>query len=121
MRATAPLPFMGGNPGQQLISVSFVIGPSPKTCVACGRHLAASEVYYRFTLTLQGEQDMLDGPGRGSTVELAAIMKQLEEGPEDARELEEQVHWERTGVICSACRSVVVRSLERPPGEAGPH
>jgi hypothetical protein len=97
-------------------------GPRPKTCAACGRGIAANEVYYRFSLVLQGEQDVLGPSGGGSSEdELAALVKQLEEGQESAQELEEQVHWERSGVVCSACRSVVVRTLSAPPEVAGPH
>ncbi|OJT24254.1 hypothetical protein BO221_13830 [Archangium sp. Cb G35] len=97
-------------------------GPRPKTCAACGRGIAANEVYYRFSLVLQGEQDVL-GPSGGSSSEdeLAALVKQLEESQESAQELEEQVHWERSGVVCSACRSVVVRTLSAPPEAAGHH
>lgn len=96
-------------------------GPAPKTCAACGRSIAPSETYYRFTLVLQGEQDVLDTPGGGTGDELASILRQMEAGPEDPREWEEQVHWERAGVICSACRAVVTRTLTPPPGDAGPH
>ena len=98
-------------------------GPRPKTCAACSRGIAASELYYRFSLVLQGEQDVLGPTGGGSTGEdeLASLMKQLEEGQESPQELEEQVHWERSGVVCSACRSVVVRALSAPPEAAGPH
>lgn len=78
-------------------------------------------MYYRFTLVLQGEQDVLDASGGGTGDELASILQQLEAGPQDPRELEEQVHWERTGVICPACRSVVMRTLAPPSGSAGPH
>jgi hypothetical protein len=99
----------------------LVAGPSPKTCAACGRLIAPSEVYYRFTLVLQGEQDVLDASGKGTGDELATVLRQLEAGPEDPREWEEQVHWERTGVICTACRSVVTRTLHQPPGNEGPH
>jgi hypothetical protein len=96
-------------------------GPRPKRCAACGRGIAAREVYYRFKLVLQGEQDVLDSPGEGEGDDLAALVRQLEAGPEDPRELEEQVHWERAGVVCAACRSLVVRTLTAPPGTAGPH
>ncbi|HEX5751736.1 MAG TPA: hypothetical protein VFZ09_36290 [Archangium sp.] len=97
-------------------------GPRPKTCAACVRVIVANEVYYRFSLVLQGEQDVLGPSGGGSSEdELAALVKQLEEGQESAQELEEQVHWERSGVVCSACRSVVVRTLSAPPEAAGPH
>jgi len=104
------------------VTVSFVAGPSPKSCVACGRSIAPNETYYRFTLVLQGEQDVLDASGTGGTGdELAALLRQMEGGPADPREWEEQVHWERSGVICSACRSVVTRTLAGPAVDAGPH
>lgn len=97
-------------------------GPSPKSCAACGRRIAPSEVYYRFNLVLQGEQDVLDAPGSGGTDnELASLLRKLEEGPQDPHEWEAQVHWERSGVICTACRSVVIRTLTPPSGDAGPH
>ncbi|MCY1078187.1 hypothetical protein [Archangium lansingense] len=91
-------------------------------CATCGRSIAASEVYYRFSLVLQGEQDVLGpAPGSSSGDELASLLKQLEASSESAQEMEEQVHWERSGVVCSACRSVVVRTLSAPPEVAGPH
>ena len=99
-------------------------GPLPKTCAACGRGIAAHEVYYRFKLVLEGEQDVLNPPlsaAGNPGDELAELVRRLEEGPEDPRELEEQVHWERTGVVCSGCRSVAVRMLTPPPKAAGPH
>lgn len=96
-------------------------GPPPKTCATCGRAIAAREVYYRFKLVLQGEQDVLDTGGSGEGDELAALVRQLEAGPEDPRELEEQVHWERAGVVCAACRSMAVRMLTPPPRPVGPH
>jgi hypothetical protein len=101
----------------------LVTGPSPKTCIACERRIAPSELYYRFTLVLQGEQDVLEPSGSGGAGdELASLMRQIEEGPQEAREWDEQVHWERTGVICTACRTVVMRTLAPPSsGEAGPH
>lgn len=95
----------------------------PKTCAACGHDIGARQVYYRFKLILEGEQDVLDAPagGGGEGDDLTALLRLLEEGPEDPRELEEQVHWERTGVVCSACRSLVVRMLDAPPKNPGPH
>ncbi|MCP3143638.1 hypothetical protein [Pyxidicoccus xibeiensis] len=96
-------------------------GQRPRTCAACGRGIAAREVYYRFKLVLEGEQDVLDTPGGGGGDDLAALVRQLEEGPEDVRELEEQVHWERAGVVCTACRSVVVRMLAPSSENSGPH
>lgn len=96
--------------------------PAPKACATCGRSIAPSEVYYRFSLVLQVEQDMIGTlAGGGSEEELAAVMKQLEESPESPQELEEQVHWERAGVVCTACRSLVVRTLTPKPGAVGPH
>jgi hypothetical protein len=99
----------------------LVAGPPPKTCAACGRHIAPSELYYRFTLVLQGEQDVLDASGKGTGDELSTVLRQLEEGPQDPREWEEQVHWERKGVICTACRLVVMRTLTLPSDNEGPH
>jgi xanthine/CO dehydrogenase XdhC/CoxF family maturation factor len=79
-------------------------------------------VYYRFSLVLQVEQDMIGTlAGGGSEEEFAAVMKQLEESPESPQELEEQVHWERAGVVCTACRALVVRTLTPKPAAVGPH
>lgn len=96
-------------------------GPPPKSCAACGRPIAPGELYYRFKLVLEGEQDVLDAAGSGSPGELSALLRQLEAGPEDPREWEEQVHWERAGSVCAECRSVVVRTLATPSRDAGPH
>ncbi len=97
-------------------------GPAPKACATCGRGITPSEVYYRFSLVLQVEQDMIGTlGGSGSEEELASLMKQLEESPESPQELEEQVHWERTGVVCAACRAMAVRLLAPPPKPVGPH
>jgi hypothetical protein len=97
-------------------------GPRDKRCAACGRSISAREVYYRFKLVLEGEQDVLDAPGGGGPEEdLEALVERLADGPEDARELEEQVHWERSGVVCAGCRSVVVRTLASASVDAGPH
>ncbi len=97
-------------------------GPAPRACATCGRGITPSEVYYRFSLVLQVEQDMIGTlGGGGSEEELDAVMKQLEESPESPQELEEQVHWERAGVVCTACRALVVRTLTPKPAAAGPH
>ncbi|NTX16860.1 hypothetical protein HUA76_39410 [Myxococcus sp. CA056] len=96
----------------------------PRHCATCGRALSPREVYYRFNLVLEGEQDLLDSgdePGDGERDALAELVQRLEEGPEDARELEDQVHWERAGVVCGACRIVVVRMLDAGPGTPRPH
>jgi 2,3-bisphosphoglycerate-independent phosphoglycerate mutase len=97
-------------------------GPRPKNCAACGRGIAAAEVYYRFTLVLQGEQDVLDSaPGGSSEEELASLVRKLEANPQEAREWEEQIHWEHKGMVCAACRTVVVRTLSSSQAPAGPH
>jgi hypothetical protein len=91
-------------------------------CTTCGRGIAASEVYYRFTLVLEGEQDVLDTPrGGAGSDELSTLLEQLEASPESSQALEDQVHWERAGVVCAACRSVVMRTLAPPSEPAGPH
>ncbi|MCY1031460.1 hypothetical protein OV207_08335 [Corallococcus sp. BB11-1] len=100
------------------------MGERPRTCAACQRVLAAHEVYFRFSLVLEGEQDVLDAPdeadgGHGDA--LAELVQRLEAGPEDADELEAQVHWERSGVACSECRAVAVRMLTPASENAGPH
>ncbi|RKG66351.1 hypothetical protein D7V80_20140 [Corallococcus sp. CA054B] len=99
-------------------------GPQPKACATCGRVIAAHAVYYRFSLVLEGEQDLLDPSDdlEGNPAEaLAALVRRLDEGSEDPGELEAQVHWERTGVVCSECRSVAVRMLSTATKDAGPH
>lgn len=94
-------------------------GPRQKTCATCGRGLAASELYYRFTLVLQGEQDVLDVQGQATAEdELSSLLERLEAGPESPQEWEEQVHWECEGVVCAVCRSVVMRTLA-PPSSGG--
>jgi hypothetical protein len=96
-------------------------GPQPKNCAACGSGIAAHAVYYRFTLVLQGEQDVLDSPGGGSAEELTSLLRKLESNPQEAREWEEQIHWEHKGMVCAACRTVVVRTLSSSQAPAGPH
>jgi hypothetical protein len=100
-----------------------VPGPLPKTCAACGGAIAPHALYYRFVLTLQAEQDVLggaSGASAGTDEELSALLQRLEAGPESAQDLEEQVHWERGGTVCAACRAVVVRVLS-PPASVKPH
>jgi hypothetical protein len=96
-------------------------GPRPKNCAACGSGIAAHEVYYRFTLVLEGEQDVLDVPAGGTTDELASLLRKLEANPQAAREWEDQVHWEHKGVVCATCRTVVMRTLSSSQVPAGPH
>ena len=97
--------------------------PPPRTCALCGQRLAPGAVYYRFTLVLEAEQDVLDpSPSQESTEDaLATLLERLETGPESAQALEEQVHWRRGGVVCATCRTVVMRTLSSPPESAGPH
>ena len=100
--------------------------PAPSACATCGRTLAPGELYYRFTLVLEGEQDVIgtlasEGAPDDGAVELAALLRRLEHGPESTEELEAQVHWERHGRVCKDCRAVVVRALSAPPEPAGPH
>ncbi|WP_434391327.1 hypothetical protein [Melittangium boletus] len=100
--------------------------PAIKTCAVCGRAIAPDALYYRFALTLQAEQDVLGGgagtPGAESPEEeLTALLKRLEDSPDSAEAWEEQVHWERGGTVCTACRTVVVRLLTPPPGPERPH
>jgi hypothetical protein len=100
------------------------MGPSSKTCATCRRTLAPHELYYRFRLVLEGEQDILDPPGTevdDTRDALAELVQQLEASPLDADALEAQVHWERDGAVCSECRAVAVRMLSMPPEDAGPH
>lgn len=99
-------------------------GPQAKTCATCGRVIAAHAVYYRFSLVLEGEQDLLDPSDdleRNPAEVLAEMVRRLDEGSADPGELEAQVHWERTGVVCSQCRSVAVRMLSTPTNDSGPH
>jgi hypothetical protein len=101
-------------------------GPRPRTCAVCGRVISPVELYYRFTLVLEGEQDVIgtaaSRPGAPNAEdELATLLRRLEDGSESSEELEAQVHWERDGSVCGACRAVVVRTLSAPPDVAEPH
>ncbi|RKH41757.1 hypothetical protein D7Y23_32445 [Corallococcus sp. AB050B] len=99
-------------------------GPPAKTCATCGRVIAAHAVYYRFSLVLEGEQDLLDPADdlEGNPAEaLAEIVRRLDEGAAEPGELEAQVHWERSGVVCSQCRSVAVRMLNTATVDPEPH
>ncbi|AKF86539.1 hypothetical protein SAMN05443572_106459 [Myxococcus fulvus] len=99
-------------------------GPRLRRCATCGRALNPREVYYRFKLVLEGEQDVLESAESSEDGEqdaLAALVRRLEEGPEDARELEDQVHWERAGVVCGGCRAVAVRMLDESTDSTRSH
>ncbi|WP_223644859.1 hypothetical protein [Corallococcus sp. EGB] len=99
-------------------------GPRAKTCATCGRVIAAHAVYYRFSLVLEGEQDLLDPSDdlEGNPAEaLEALIRRLDEGSADPGEMEAQVHWERSGVICSECRAVAMRMLNTATADSEPH
>lgn len=77
----------------------------------CERPIGAGELHYRFAIALEGEQRLLGDAGPHAGEELAALVKRLEEGPEDPTAWEEQVHWERSGVVCATCRARLVELL----------
>jgi len=71
----------------------------------------ASATYYRFALAIEGEQDVID-TGRD---DLKEALAQLEAGPDDPTEWEEQVHLERSGIICGGCRARLLALLGGSP------
>jgi len=75
-----------------------------RQCASCERAIEPADLYYRFALAIEGEQDVIDTPG----VELKEALAQLEAGPEDPTHWEEQVHLERSGVICAGCRARLI-------------
>ena len=89
-----------------------------RACASCVRVLEPDELYYRFAIALEGEQDVVDPTGAPAGDELKAALAQLEAG--DATQWEDQVHWERSGVICPACREQLV-ALVGGGSAAGPH
>ena len=72
-------------------------------CAACERPLGPGEVYYRFAVALEGELDAIAGAGAADD-ELASTIRKLEEGPDDPAQYDDEVHWERAGVLCGSCR-----------------
>jgi hypothetical protein len=78
-------------------------------CDACDRPLESGALYYRFALAVEGEQDVVDSTGGDAAEELEAALKELEQAEGDPAELEDQVHWERSGVLCPECRARLVR------------
>ena len=82
-----------------------------KACAACDRSLGAGEVYYRFAVALEGELDALGAVGGSTREELAATITALEQGPEDPSRYEDEVHWERAGVLCASCRAALMTML----------
>jgi hypothetical protein len=80
----------------------------PRKCASCEQPIGAAEPYYRFALAIEGEQDVIDSTGESAHDELKAALKQLEEGPDDPTYWEEQVHFERSGILCAGCRERLV-------------
>lgn len=81
-----------------------------RQCTSCERTLEPSEPYYRFAVAIEGEQDVV-ATGGSAGDELTAILTQLEHGPDDPSHWEEQVHWERSGVMCDTCRDRLIDLL----------
>ena len=96
------------------------MGASRRQCASCERTLEPGELYYRFAVALEGEQDVVDPTGADARDELKAVLSELEHGPDDASGWEDQVHWERSGVVCPACRERLV-ALVGGGSSAGPH
>lgn len=82
-----------------------------RQCTSCERTLEPAEPYYRFAVAIEGEQDVVDTTGAGAGDELKAILTQLEQGPDDPGHWEDQVHWERSGVMCDTCRDRLIDFL----------
>lgn len=88
------------------------------TCSGCGTDLPATALHYRFALALEGEQQAVDeAPAQDTRETLARLFAALEAA--DAAELEAQVHFEASGVLCPACRRRLLDVVGRAP--AGPH
>ena len=91
-----------------------------RQCASCERALEPGELYYRFAVALEGEQDVVDLTGADARDELKSVLSELERGPDDASSWEDQVHWERSGVVCPRCRERLV-ALVGGGSSAGPH
>jgi hypothetical protein len=88
------------------------------TCTGCGQSLPPTALHYRFALALEGEQQALDGPPPERAKEaLTALFHALEQA--DERELEAQVHFEASGVLCPRCRRRLLEAIGHAP--VGPH
>jgi hypothetical protein len=88
------------------------------SCSGCGQTLAPMGLHYRFALEVEGEQQALDdGPLSTAAESLADLLQTLEAA--DAAELEAQVHFEASGVLCPRCRSRLLALLGHAP--ARPH
>lgn len=90
----------------------------PLTCSGCGQVLAPDRLHFRFALEVEGEQQAVDEhPTESSKETLARLLRTLETA--DAAELEAQVHFEASGVLCPACRRQLLELVGHGP--AGPH
>lgn len=87
------------------------------TCAACGEALPPAALHYRFALALEGEQRAVDGRAPSTRAELDDLMRELERS--DPAELEAQVHFEASGVLCPRCRARLLDFLGH--SSAGPH
>lgn len=88
------------------------------TCTGCGQSLPATALHYRFALEIEGEQQALDGPPPERAKEaLTALFHTLEQA--DETELEAQVHFEASGLLCPRCRRRLLEAIGQAP--VGPH
>ncbi|MEW5740303.1 MAG: hypothetical protein AB1938_15325 [Myxococcota bacterium] len=91
---------------------------APPSCSGCGAVLSPTRLHYRFALEVEGEQQVLDGGPLGESPQaLADLVRALESS--DAAELEAQVHFEASGVLCPRCRGRLLELVGHAP--AGPH
>lgn len=90
----------------------------PRQCTSCERPLEPASPYYRFALAIEGEQDVIDTTGGQARDELQAALAQLEAGPEDPTYWDEQVHLERSGLLCADCRARLLSLLGGPEPRA---
>lgn len=91
---------------------------STRTCSGCGQALPPHALHFRFALELEGEQEALDAaPGEHPKEALAALFQTLEHA--DEAELEAQVHFEASGLLCPRCRRRLLEAIGRAP--VGPH
>ncbi len=93
----------------------------PHVCAGCGRALSRDEPYWRFALALEGELDSLSAgsSGKGTGEDLEALVGELED--RDPDELENEVHEELEGVLCSPCRARLRNLLRRTSSGTPPH
>ena len=76
--------------------------PPARTCTACGCTLAPTDVYHRFRLVIEAEQDLSALWDTGASVhDLLARMRE----ERTWERYEDDVHWETAGELCGACRA----------------